>query len=458
MKVVPIILRILSLVTFIAMCYLVYNTLSGHWDWDAPYIFIVTIFRLMSMVFFFFTSLVFSGLVASLTGSASSDIFIGLYNTLLLRMWYMQPFGLEDPLTDINAVYRHFTFNLDNVWLILQNNTFTFLYFLFAALGVAFFLQSMFRIDHKFVGGAFLSIQAILIVGAFRLLAIPNFIAFPADFMVFFVSNVQILAIVSFAYLEISYQMLYSQSVGKPVEEREETLKKQLLALRQATRKQDAIERGDKVSVTTMSRSTSATAFSFLREAIERKVVGDKDALENLDAVSDVRRLQIYVDELLESDENAREELTAKAAAPSESYVITSTLTGSIIRFAGVVVLAFIFMSPVLFVSLLNLPPGVAFSLELEQPEMVVFFLMPIILLFPLIAMIIGWSTTREALDEIDKEEEEEEKKERRKKLREAAKLRRKREAERKKVAEREEPTDEWDRALEESFKIGDKE
>ena len=105
---------------------------------------------------------------------------------------------------------------------------------------------------------------------------------FPADFFVFLSEWAQILAIVSFAYLEVSYQMIYSYSVGKPVEDREETLKKQLLALRQATRKQDAIERGEKVASSGIGRTTSATAFSFLREAIERKVVGTQDALENL--------------------------------------------------------------------------------------------------------------------------------------------------------------------------------
>jgi hypothetical protein len=263
------------------------------------------------------------------------------------------------------------------------------------------------------------------------------------------------LALVSFAYLEISYQMIYSYSVGKPVEDREETLKKQLLALRQATRKQDAIEKGEKVSTTAMSRSSGATAFSFLREAIERKVLGDKDVLENLDAVSDVRRLQTFVDELLSEDPKAKDELTAKAAAPSGSYVISSTLLGSAMRFLLVVTIAFVLMNPELLFAGLSLPPGIANSAEITQPEVVLLFLVPITLVFVFVSMIIGWVSKREDVEETREEREARKlrEKEAKKKRKEAAKARKKREKARKKRESKEGGPDEWDRALDEVFK-----
>ncbi|MFW9962792.1 MAG: hypothetical protein ACFFCX_04480 [Candidatus Sifarchaeia archaeon] len=443
------------------MAYLVYDILDPNdiWHWDAPYTFVVTVFRLLSLIVFFLSTTMVSGLVSAFTGGAlPEDVIVGLYNTLVLRTWYMQPYGLADPLTNVQQVWASFQMNLSNVLFALWDNTFLFLYFLCAGIGIALFLQSLVRMDHKFVGGAFISIQAIIIIAAYRALTVPDLTPFPPDFMDFLISQAQILALVSFAYLEVSYQMIYSSSVGKPVEDREETLKKQLLALRQATRKQDAIERGEKVSTTGMSRSTGATAFSFLREAMERKVMGGQSALESLDAVSDVRRLQIYVDDLLQGDPGARDELTAKAAAPSSAYVIASTVTGSLIRFLTVVAVSFILMSPYVVDMLLNLPIGIANSVEMIQPEIVVLFLVPIVGLFPFTAAVISWMSKREVVEKEKLTKEEKEAKAKRKKelalkRKEAEKARRARAKARKKRKGDESGVDEWDKALEDAFK-----
>ena len=443
------------------MAFMVYSILDPNdiWHWSAPYTFVVTVFRLLSLIVFFLATTMVGGLAGAFAAGALPDnMVIGLYNTLVLRTWYMQPYGVSDPLTNIQQVWASFYMNLNDVLMALWNNTFLFLYFLCAGVGIALFLQSLARMDHKFVGGAFISIQAIVILAAYRALIVPNINPLPPDFLQFLATQGQILALVSFAYLEVSYQMIYSHSVGKPVEDREETLKKQLLALRQATRKQDAIERGEKVSSTGMSRSTGATAFSFLREAMERKVMGGQSALESLDAVSDVRRLQIYVDELLQSDSRARDELTAKAAAPSSSYVIGSTITGSAIRFLTVVALSFILVSPNVIQMLLNLPIGIRDSVELIQPEIVMLFLVPVVLLFPFSAAVISWMSKREVVEgeNLTKEEKEAAKARKKnlaRKRREAEKARKARAKERKKRKGDETGVDEWDKALEEAYK-----
>ncbi|MGD9396930.1 MAG: hypothetical protein PVJ05_10920 [Candidatus Thorarchaeota archaeon] len=432
---------------------------NDFWHWDAPYAFIVTVFRLMSLVVFFLATTMVSGLASAFAGGALPDnLIVGLYNTLVLRTWYMQPYGHTGPLTNIQEVWTSFLTNWNNVLSALWDNTFLFLYFLCAGVGIALFLQSLVRMDHKFVGGAFLAIQAIVILAAYRALIVPDISPFPVEFMDFLLTEAQLLALVSFAYLEVSYQMIYSYSVGKPVEDREETLKKQLLALRQATRKQDAIERGEKVSTTSMSRSTGATAFSFLREAMERKVMGGQSALESLDAVSDVRRLQIYVDELLQSDSRARDELTAKAAAPSSSYVIGSTITGSAIRFLTVVAVSFILMSPNVVRMLLNLPIGIENSVEMLQPEIVILFLVPVVGLFPFTAAVISWIAKRdvvekEKLTKEEKEAQKQRKKDLARKRKEAEQARRARAKARKKRKDDEIEVDEWDKALEDAFR-----
>jgi hypothetical protein len=442
------------------MAYLVYSMLDSNdiWHLAAPYDFIVTVFRLLSLLLFFMASTMISGLAAAFSGTIPNDVIVGLYNTLILRSWYMQPYGISGPMTNLADVWASFQSNLVNVLIALWDNTFLFLYFLFAGIGIILFLQSLVRMDHKFVGGAFLSIQAILILAAFKMLTVPNLDPFPTDFIVFLGNPFQLLALISFAYLEISYQMIYSYSVGKPIEDREDTLKKQLLALRQATRKQDAIERGEKVSTTSMSRTTGSAAFSFLREAIERKVIGTKDALENLDAISDVRRLQIFVDELLETDLKAKDELTAKAASPSSIYVIGSTITGSAVRFLSVIVIAFIFLNPGVLILLLSLPPGIRHSIELLQPEIILLLLVPILLAFPFASMVITWFSKREVIEteELTKEEKEAEK-QRRKEIavrrKDAAKARKTRAKARKKRKSSETEVDEWDKALEETYR-----
>ncbi len=457
MKAVTWVLRILSILTFSYMCWTIYNLLSGYWDWDTPYLFIVTVFRMLSLLVFFASIMIVNGLAAPfLGGAALNELLSGIYNTLILRLWYLQPYGVEGPVTDVFQVFASFSAQFTFILDVLYQELFTFLYFLCAAVGVALFLQSLVRMEQRFVGGAFISIQLILVVAAFREVAIYDFETFPTDFLLFLTSDLQILVLVSFAYLEIGYQMIYSHSVGKPIENREENLKKQLLALRTATRRQDAIERGDKVHSSAMSRLSGATVFSFLRETIERKVLGSKGGVENLDAVSDVRRLQIYVDELLSSDPNASEELTAKAAAPSGKYVIASTITGSLLRFITVIPISFILLNPSFLLGLLSYPLGIESSVELGQPEIIMLYIVPVLLLFPLAAMVIHVLSGREPESEptMSKEEKAENKrlkKELRRKKREAAEARRMRKRTRQKKSPEEK--DEWDRALEETIK-----
>ncbi len=387
---------------------------------------------------------------------AGNGLLIGLYNTIILRMWYLQPYGVTSPVADVNAVFSHLMMQLTTVLSTLFEQLFTFLYFLCAAVGVALFLQSLIRMDYKFVAGAFLCIQLILVIAVFPYnpnpVPIPDFETFPSDFFTFLFSDLQILVLVSFAYLEISYQMIYSHSVGKPVDDRDETIKKQLLALRAAARRATAVETGEKLSSTSMSRRTGATAFSFVREMIERKTLGTKEALENLDAISDVRRLQIFVDELFSKDPGAKDELAAKAASPSSLYVIGSTLIGSGGRFLVVIVLSFLLMSPSLFVTLFSLPPGIQYSVELLQPEILILFLVPIILMFPFVSMFISMFANRDSEIKTPSKSRDTSTRELKKKWDESTRLRRERQKYRRHRTTAD-GMDEWDKAIEDLLK-----
>jgi monoamine oxidase len=104
----------------------------------------------------------------------------------------------------------------------------------------------------------------------------------------------------------------------------------------------------------------------------------------------------------------------------------------------------------------MNLPPGIANSVELVQPEIVLLFLVPVVLLFPFAASVIGWVSGREETEEItlSKEEKEElkrKKEEFKQRKKEAEKARKEREKARKK--KKKEDADEWDKALEEIYR-----
>ena len=76
MRVVTWILRIASIATFAVMASLVYSLLDSNdiWHWAAPYDFVVTVFRLLSLLIFFMTSTMISGLAAAISGTIPNDI------------------------------------------------------------------------------------------------------------------------------------------------------------------------------------------------------------------------------------------------------------------------------------------------------------------------------------------------------------------------------------------------
>ena len=120
MKAVTWILRIASVATFSVMAILVYLFLDSNdiWHWNAPYDFIVTVFRLLSLILFFLTSTMISGLGSAFAGGAiPNDLVVGLYNTLVLRTWYMQPYGVAGPMANLQQVWTSFGANMSSVLL-----------------------------------------------------------------------------------------------------------------------------------------------------------------------------------------------------------------------------------------------------------------------------------------------------------------------------------------------------
>ena len=116
-------------------------------------------------------------------------------------------------------------------------------------------------------------------------------------------------------------------------------------------------------------------------------------------------------------------------------------------------------MSPTVITTILNLPIGIRASMEILQPEMMLLLFLPIVLLFPFVAMVISWFSKRaevvkETLTKEDKELEKKRKKDLARRRKEAARARKEREkARRKRRNETETEVDEWDKALEEVYR-----
>ena len=115
-------------------------------------------------------------------------------------------------------------------------------------------------------------------------------------------------------------------------------------------------------------------------------------------------------------------------------------------------------MNPNVIQMLLNLPMGIQNSVELIQPEIVILFLVPVVGLFPFTAAVISWMSRREVVEKekLTKEEKEEAKKRKKDSARRRKETDRARKARAKARKERksdEVEVDEWDKALDDTFK-----
>lgn len=96
--------------------------------------------------------------------------------------------------------------------------------------------------------------------------------------------------------------------------------------------------------------------------------------------------------------------------------------------------------------------------MEMQQPEMMLLLFLPVVLLFPFVAMVISWFSKRaevkkDSLTKEEKEIEKDRKKDLSRRRKEASKARKAREKERRKRKHSETEVDEWDKALEETYR-----
>ena len=220
----------------------------------------------------------------------------------------------------------------------------------------------------------------------------------------FFASPVILLAIASYIYLEMAFQINYTFTVTKPSLERSYRLEAQLSILQSESHyitanvdkiKEEAKKRKQELKIdekATVGKFFAKTGerFSYVKEMIERKKLEEEEK-KLITAASKTRRLRRYLHRLFQEDKEARDTLTARSSAPKPKSLIVSTIINFVFRVGLLIIISFIIIHPRWFMeNVFNLPPAITESVAMFSPEVIVILLVPLILIFPVISKIIS--------------------------------------------------------------------
>ncbi len=225
----------------------------------------------------------------------------------------------------------------------------------------------------------------------------------------FFSTPIILFAIISYLYLEISFQISYADTVTKPSLKRRERLEAQLTLLRResihVTTNIDKIKEEAKKKKEELGTERESIEqfllkkekkFSYIREMIEKKKL-ESEEIKLIQAASKTRRLGSYVDRLFREDPEAENTLTAKSSSPKVKNLVISTLINTLLRLGVLIIISFIIIHPKWFlVNIFRLPDAIVQSVEMDyNPEAIIILLLPIMLFFPVLAKIISFIKSR---------------------------------------------------------------
>lgn len=236
-------------------------------------------------------------------------------------------------------------------------------------------------------------------------------------FIEFITSEIFLVAVTMFVYLEFVFQLAYVDQVTMPSIEREQRLSRQIdvmhieaekaiariKAMEEMKREKKAQERAarteadkdrereekEKFSLEAMmSESSENIGFTYVAELIAKKKAEKAEQIV-LDAMRDTRKVANYLDKLFKQDREAKETLTAKTSAPKSSKLVISTIRNILTRFVIITCLTWICVHPYQVFSFLRAPEAILNSVELQTVESVLSLLLPILLVIPMISSVI---------------------------------------------------------------------
>ncbi|MHA1106772.1 MAG: hypothetical protein ACTSPN_13830 [Promethearchaeota archaeon] len=247
----------------------------------------------------------------------------------------------------------------------------------------------------------------------------PAFSVIPIDnFFLFLASPVISLAIVSYIYLELAFQINYLDTVSKPSLERRNRLESQLIILQ--TESHFVVANIDKIKEEAKARKEEIDKegqtninkfllkmeerFSYVKEMIEKKKLEEEEK-RLITAASKTRRLGRYIDRLFKEDAEARDTLTARTSSPKTQSLAVSTLINFFSRIIILILVSFIVIQPHWFAeNIFSLPPAITESVAMYSPEVILILLLPIVSLFPVISKIISYIKHRNLIISLQQE------------------------------------------------------
>lgn len=230
-------------------------------------------------------------------------------------------------------------------------------------------------------------------------------------------SDVFLVAVLEFIYLEFVFQLAYVDQVTRPSIEREERLSHQIEVMHEEAQKaiarikaieerkremkmeerasmtQEERERRkqeqERLSLRTlMSESGEQVGFTFVAELIKKKKAERAEA-KIMGAMRDTRKIANYLDKLFKQDPEARAALTASSSAPKSSRLVASTLINMFSRILIITAMAWAAVHPYQFFALIGAPDAILESVELQIYEGSWSIILPLVMIIPLISYII---------------------------------------------------------------------
>jgi hypothetical protein len=235
------------------------------------------------------------------------------------------------------------------------------------------------------------------------------------DIFGFFATPVTLFAILGYIFLEFTFQINYIDQVTNPSLKRSKRLETQLSLLRKESEsitanvekvKKEAEKKKEEMGLEkekiTKFMQQKDEKFSYIKEMIEKRKL-EMEEKKLVRAASKTRRLGRYVDKLLRQDPEAEDALTASSSAPQAKSLVISTILNFTFRISILIIISFIIIHPQIFLQVL--PPAISDSIAMSSPEIIIMLLIPIILLFPIIAKTIGYVRQRSLIMQLKQEE-----------------------------------------------------
>ncbi|KKN24389.1 hypothetical protein LCGC14_0895360 [marine sediment metagenome] len=329
---------------------------------------------------------------------------------------------------------------------VLFNDLYLFAFQLLILISVIYAIRAFFNSDpknHLIALGSliFMTVLPLMITGLYDMLDLFN-VHFPIltdmadplnnplkdslfvipvnNFFQFIMSPVIVFAIVSYIYLELAFQVNYTDTVTKPSLQRRDRLEAQLEILERESHyvtanvdkiKEEAKKRMEEIELAQQEGITigkffakTGKRFSYVKEMIEKKKLEEEEK-KLVTAASKTRRLGRYVDRLFREDSEARDTLTASSSAPRAGNLATSTIVNFTYRVGLLLVLSFIIIHPLWFLdTIIRLPDAITESVAMYSPEVIIILLLPIMLIFPVISQLISFVKHRNLIVKLQQE------------------------------------------------------